>query len=148
MTTLGTITASLAGSGTPYLTAQVRACDAGHCRYQTQEGNHGIEVTVTASAKLTEWIAAIPATEKSKAGTSAMYVPCQIRPDAEGMRVQIAGPALNVPFGVEYLCHSWKDTGAIAAAPSGTVAPVTKDEPDGDPDEVADPDDDDEKSDK
>ena len=129
MTALGAVTPSLAGTGTPYLTAQVRACDAGHCRYQTVASGQDIEVTVSASASLTAWLATVPATGKSAAGTGAMYSPCQIRPVTDGMRVQVPGPtAVNAPFGAEYVCHGWKDTGVFAAALTGTVAPSTADD--------------------
>jgi len=130
VTALGAVTPSLAGTGTPYLTAQVRACDAGHCRYQTVASGQGIEVTVSASESLTAWLTTVPATGKSAAGTGAMYSPCQIRLDTDGMRVQVPGPtAVNAPFGAEYVCHGWKDdNGMIAAALTGTVAPTAPDE--------------------
>lgn len=133
---LGTATASLMpGSSSPYQHAQIRSLGA-KCRIQGALNGKGWEhSTNPITDKLMAWIAALPHTSPSMAGSGTMYAPCQIRGDGEGTRVQIAGPEFNRAWGAEFVLPGWYAPGC---KPTGEApAPKPDPMPDPTPDEIA-----------
>jgi len=123
---LGTVVPSLSGKAdTLYYCAQVRVLNETAVRMQAPalgERQYG------ATAELTAWIAALPHSHASLAGTGAMYAECYIRPNADpaGLRVQVAGPVPggNRPYGAEWLHAGVSAPGVASAILTAQSGPV------------------------
>jgi hypothetical protein len=102
----GTVKSLHPGSESLYKLGHVRV-DGMSIRFQGKIGHMGAgweANALGASDGLREYIGSLPHTCASVAGTGTKYVPCRFRPASEPstLRVQIAGPANNRPWGVEF----------------------------------------------
>jgi hypothetical protein len=125
MDTFGQAVPSLEpGSSSKYVTGHVRVFKSYKIRLQGYSGVSFWEDTVPVSGKLSIYIAEQVHSCKSAAGSDTSYVPCRMRLDASGpyrVRVQIAGPPVNRPWGVEFVVSNISQT--IEATKSDNGAP-------------------------
>lgn len=113
---------SLSGSSTPYRRGHIRVVDTKHLRLQGHKYNapsktwedtsHGV------SGALVKYLTVLPHTCPSVANTGTSYIPCRLRRLGKTVRVQVAGPEFNRPWGVEF------DLPGLAFAPD-CIGPVT-----------------------
>lgn len=92
------------GSASKYITGHIRV-DGAALRLQGRwaPGGKGWEANACASESLRAYIGNLPHVCQSIAGTSTKYAACQLRPDGDGVRVQIAGPSVNRTWGIEFV---------------------------------------------
>lgn len=114
------------GSSQAYARGHVRVLVNGRLRLQgSMNGMTWEEQTSPVSETLRTYVEALPHTCKSIANTETTYAPCQFRREGDygKVRVQLAGPVLNRPWGAEFVLSC----PARSKMPPGPAAITTTD---------------------